>query len=424
MVVRFLPILLLFWVAASAAPQPKNPRKDPKFWKRVDASIDQGVDWLLAQQRVTGHWTAFEGDRGAVYELGMQALCLLACTKGGVPQDDPRMKKGWRALESIYETQKNNLHTYDVGVVLMLLDAKVSTKPRKRHGKLPKGAKKKRSLTGAERARVKDLAIWLALKQKPQGMWRYPDGGVDLSNTQYAALGLWSAHRVGVEFDKGVVRRMMEAVLKRQQPKGVKVPYYSDPEGTLRRRQKGESKSSTMIDARGWRYAPPERIKKGGKVADRVFPYSGSMTTAGIAVLAIGRDILGKHDSWLAPKDASVRRAMWEGMAWLHNNWDVHDNPGQNANWVFYYLYGLERAGQLSNVDYMGLHDWFAEGAIRIMDDQRPDGSWPLRPKRMRPGTGDKRWESDQLDTAFAILFLTRSTPRIKTPAPTITGGD
>lgn len=391
MAVRFLTVLLLFSTPGWAAPQPKNPRKDPKFWKRVDASIDRGVDWLLDQQKANGRWTAFEGDRGAVYELGMQALCMLACIKGGVPQSDPKMQKAWRALDVLYEKQKNNLHTYEVGVTLMVLDAKVSTKPRKRHGKRPKGAKKKQSLTSEQRALAKTLAVWLGLKQKSEGMWRYPTGGVDLSNTQYAALGLWSAHRLGIELDKGVVRRMMEATLKRQQAPGLRVPYYPDPEGTIRRMHKkgAESRSGTMIDARGWRYAPPERIKtQSGKVVDRVFPYSGSMTSAGVAILAIGRDILGKHDSWLGNKDANVRRAMWEGLAWLQANWDVRDNPGQPANWVFYWLYGLERAGQLCGVDYIGLRDWFAEGAIRLMDDQRDDGSWPLKPVRMKPGSG------------------------------------
>jgi len=40
----------------------------------------------------------------------------------------------------------------------------------------------------------------------------------------------------------------------------------------------------------------------------------------------------------------------------------------------------------------------------------------------MKPGTGDSRWEKDELDTAFAILFLTRSTPSLKPQPPTITG--
>ena len=42
----------------------------------------------------------------------------------------------------------------------------------------------------------------------------------------------------------------------------------------------------------------------------------------------------------------------------------------------------------------------------------------------MKPkGDQNVRWWSDQVDTCFAILFLTQSTPEIKTPPPAITGG-
>ena len=304
MAVRFLTVLLLFSTVAAAAPQAKSPRKDPKFWKRVDASIDKGVDWLLAQQQANGRWTAFEGERGAVYELGMQAICMLACIKGGVPPDDRKMQKAWRALDVLYEKQKNNLHTYEVGVTLMLLDAHVTTKPRKRHGK--KGKKGKRELSAEWKARAKTLAVWLGLKQKPEGMWRYPNGGVDLSNTQYAALGPVvgspARHRTRQGGRSPHAGRGAQAAASAR----LRVPFYPIPRAPFARMQKkgAESRSGTMIDARGWRYAPPERVKSEGKVVERVFPYSGSMTSAGVACLAIGRDILGKKDPWLRDKDS------------------------------------------------------------------------------------------------------------------------
>jgi hypothetical protein len=418
MIARFLPLLLLFSVAHAA---PKSPRKDPKFWKKVDVAIDTGVEWLLKQQKKTGRWTAFEDKRGAVYELGMQSLCTLACIKGGVPLDDPRMVKALRAVRAIYATSKNNLQTYEVGVTLMLLDAANSKQLRRFEGKKDKA---RRGIGADDAAWAKELAVWLQMKQKPEGMWRYPSSGQDLSNTQYAALGLWSAKRMGVRVDVGVVRRMMDIVLSRQQTKGTsKVPFYIDPERVLKRK-KGERSSSTYIEARGWRYHPPERIKTGGNVIEAVYPYSGSMTTAGIAVLAIGRDLLGANDHWLTKaQDRKVRRSMWEGLAWLQSNWDIWDNPGHRGNWVFYWLYGLERAGRLCGTDWVGLRDWYVEGALRLMEDQRPDGSWPLKPRNKVPDDQGDRWQSDQVDSAFAILFLTRSTPQIKTPMPTITGG-
>jgi hypothetical protein len=101
------------------------------------------------------------------------------------------------------------------------------------------------------------------------------------------------------------------------------------------------------------------------------------MTSAGIAILAIGRDILGKGDSWLATKDTLVRTAMWEGLAWIQSNWELYDNPGQHGNWTFYWIYGLERCARLSGVEFVGLHDWYHEGAIRLVTDQRQAGRRP-----------------------------------------------
>ena len=57
------------------------------------------------------------------------------------------------------------------------------------------------------------------------------------------------------------------------------------------------------------------------------------------------------------------------------------------------------------------------------MADQRANGSWPKTQRMRPPGGQNVRWWSDQVDTCFAVLFLARSTPEIKTPPPTITGG-
>jgi len=57
------------------------------------------------------------------------------------------------------------------------------------------------------------------------------------------------------------------------------------------------------------------------------------------------------------------------------------------------------------------------------MGDQKADGAWPKNPRMRPPNDQNVRWWSDQVDTCFAILFLSRSTPEIKTPPPAITPG-
>jgi hypothetical protein len=202
------------------------------------------------------------------------------------------------------------------------------------------------------------------------------------------------------------------------------VPFITDVRAW---RRSEEHRTTTYIEAKGWRYLnTPERVKHAdGTVSERVFPYSGSMTTAGIAALAVGRDILGPDDSWLATpgRDHAVRKALWEGFGWLGANWELNDNPGQPGNWPFYWIYGLERCAMLGGVEFVGTHDWYHEGAVRLIRDQREDGSWPKTQRMRPPGDQNVRWWSDQVDTCFALLFLTRGTPPLEVPPPTITGG-
>jgi hypothetical protein len=68
---------------------------------------------------------------------------------------------------------------------------------------------------------------------------------------------------------------------------------------------------------------------------------------------------------------------------------------------LYYYLYALERAGMLYDTALIGNHDWYLDGARVILAAQKPDGSWAESgPATMRP-----TW-----DTCFAILFLKRAT--------------
>ena len=58
----------------------------------------------------------------------------------------------------------------------------------------------------------------------------------------------------------------------------------------------------------------------------------------------------------------------------------------------------------------MGKHDWYQEGAEFLLSAQRSDGGWYQQ-------------DDVQIDTAFAILFLKRSSSRTRNPAITPSGG-
>lgn len=65
----------------------------------------------------------------------------------------------------------------------------------------------------------------------------------------------------------------------------------------------------------------------------------------------------------------------------------------------FYNLYGIERAGRLSGLRFIGAHDWYREGCDFLVRNQRRDGSWSLA------GGYDNK---PVVSTAFALLFLSK----------------
>jgi len=410
-------ILFLFLSVAARAAE-KDPKEEPDFKARVNAAVGKGLQWLLQRQVVDGRFPPFEDARGDIFPLGMHALSTLAVIKCDHPLESKELRSAFRALFALADAQQYTLKTYEAALTLMVLDAKYTTQPLEdRDQKRPP---KKVKVEPEDRELARRMLLFLQTKQADGGLWRYPEEGQDLSNTQYALLGLWSASRLGLEVNRGVVRRALETTLQWQQADGPVVPrLLPSPD-----RRYGAWMEAGKDRARGWRYMPDfERTVDGGLVEKVTYPYSGSMTSAGIAILAIGREILGK-DTWLTPeRDRQVRQSMFDGFAWIGRHFQVADNPGQPGNWPFYWIYGLERAARLAAIEYVGQHDWYFEGAAELLNNQKPDGSWPLRQRMRPPKDANVRWWSDQVDTAFALLFLTRSTPQLKIPPPVTSGG-
>jgi hypothetical protein len=129
-------------------------------------------------------------------------------------------------------------------------------------------------------------------------------------------------------------------------------------------------------------------------------PAYSSMSAGAIGAVCIYAHILG--EDWKKDK------VVLDGMAWLEKNFSVTENIGPcqtggqaPKEFLYYYLYALERAGILFGTPLIGRHDWYFEGARVILNAQKPDGSWAESAEAtMRP-----TW-----DTCFAILFLKRAT--------------
>jgi hypothetical protein len=404
-------------LAAALAPggvsRPVVAEPDAATQKAINAAIARGRAWLRAQRGSDGLFEPLVVHAKDAYQIGVSSLCGMALLASGESKREPGMLKTLDALrkEDAKLAQTSSRRTYDTGALLMFLTElhRPEAKPGERYAK-PK-TKDPCGIPKDLFAWMQELASWLVSVQLPEGWWRYPQFPPgDLSNAQYALLGLRAARDCGASVPLEVFLKTLRFTLENQEKDGPKV----------RRIVKGSGKpgeSDYAVDsgdrARGWGYQPglgPTGV-------------TGSMTTAAIAVLAIARDALSRPEKYGGYDDATERaaaRAVQDGFAWLDKHWAVDRNPPAGAPaWHYYYLYGLERACAYAGREAVGLHDWYVEGAQHLVGAQKADGRWSTGSL----GT-DEILASDLCDTAWALLFLKKATrPTAPIPAPVVTPG-
>jgi hypothetical protein len=362
----------------------------------IDGAIERGVKWLLDHELEKGRYPLYKGYPGGVD--GLVALALFAC--------DPERKAGDAALSMAMREEPTR--TYQTAVTMMAIEMK-RTPPGEaallRSGKIEKAV---RNLDVFERMWMEKGAEFLLETAAGRGKWHYPSkshGGrfkppePDLSNSQYAVLGLLAAHRCGVEVEEGVWLGILRAFLQVQERDGPPVTAWFPSERERREEAAGKTQTSLpRLRARGWPYRSGDDS-------------SATMTCAGIASIAIARDVLRETVPRRLTADlaADADRAIMDGFAWLFDRWTVeqaaHEN-GRPRNWLHYFLYALERAGILADVVRVGEHDWYGEGALHLLHTQHKDGWW-TQMKGSKP--------RKVVDTCFALLFLKRAVTPVAT---------
>ncbi|MEW6072689.1 MAG: hypothetical protein AB1726_08885 [Planctomycetota bacterium] len=291
----------------------------------INRAIDRGVEYLLSTQYPDGSWNYMTHE----YRNGQTALAVYTLLKSGLaPGSDP-VQRGIRYLRS-----RLPRHTYSAACELMAF-----------------GATKDPGLHPDMAAIVELLVDW------QMGGFSYPQGAVDLSNTQYAALGLRAAALAGLSVRSKVWSDLAEHVLSFQHADG------------------------------GFGY-------------QRESPPTGSMTAGGLTVLGACHEALAENDA-MAGRVKRIEAALEAGVEWLRRRWSVRTNPQGDDRWVPYYLYGLERVGALLGTARIGPHDWYWDGAQVLLPLQGGSGEWSTA------------WGEAEPNTCFALLFLERATAAV-----------
>ena len=396
-----LPVLIALAGVGSALPKSAADfGKDEKkfandaypleFRNRVAEAIVRSSNWLLKRQQDDGSWASRPGGN---YPLGPTALATLALLKAGIPAGHPKIEKAFA-----YMRRQKLDRTYEVAILLMCLDAKYdgahdgfAVELVDRYGQRVVTDPCATSIGKEDLAWMKQGVDFL-VKNQTSGYWRYPDGGFDLSNTQYALLGLKAADRCGLVVPGAVWKSALDFLLRFQATEGVPVDVRANEvRGDYR------IEWTEKANARGFTYT---NEMKAGQA-------TGSMTTAGAAGLMICQSMLWKSRKFTAEDRDRTRKAVRDAVAWMQVNFDVSTNPKGQETWHYYYLYGLERMGIVGHLRFIGKIDWYLEGAEFFLHQQEDTGSWEA---------------GDIVQTSFALLFLKRSS--FKTTNPVITPTD
>jgi len=151
-------ILTLYYLAAIAAPAVRAEVTA----EQVRAGIERGVTYLRRQQFPDGSWQEIT----PILAGGVTALCTLAMLNAGVPKDDPQIQLALGILRQVPPSAN-----YPTALQTMVF---VLAEPEK------------------DAMLIRRNVRWIEEQQKREaghrGMWGYPIGDGDNSNSQFAIL--------------------------------------------------------------------------------------------------------------------------------------------------------------------------------------------------------------------------------------------
>lgn len=343
-------VAVLATVAMLSSARPVAAADDELSPRKVMQAIRRGRAFLISRQNADGSWSAFSPN----HTTGVTGLAVLALINSGMTPKDTAVRKGLTFLRR----EPLPSRTYNASLMLMALAAAKDL---------------------GDKNRIIKLAARLEAGQIKQGRnvgsWTYSLTGRnigigDRSNAQFAILALRDAVHAGVKVKRETWLRARQHWVNQQNGDG------------------------------SWSYTG----RRGSG--------TGSMTVAGIATMAITKRMLADKNQIdaqgrpiccanVAPDQPLADAIEWLGKQFNRRNTVVH-NANNPRSHLFYYMYGLERAGRLSGRRFFGSnHDWYREGVeyFVIKRANLRDGSWTS------PALGENK---PVIGTSMVLLFLSK----------------
>ena len=346
--------------------------KDP----RVEAAVGRGLQFLR------------QYDMKYKPATGLIVYTLLS---GGDAPESPAVQRGLALILKKFSGTETDLtyrpeqhHIYEAAIDMMAIEAAD-----------PEGYINQ----------IQAIANYIIDLQLDIGAWYYPhitkEGEGDTSITQYAILGLWAAHRAGIQIPLEVFEKAASWHFRTQDKSGgfAYHPVLSSngvfskdrPSGTMTGAASGTLGIIRLILFRDLPAEPTKENKISNGPRFGVLEFQ-SPKQPGRNFRRTPKPIRPKIDS------ANERANRWLTIKFAENLVSEH------RGFFYYYFYTLERTSSVNNWETYGTHDWYKEGTDVLLPKQTKDGSWP------EPRT---RTTNHPVATCFTLLFLMKATKKL-----------
>ena len=317
--------------------------------------------------------------------IGAQAMAGLAVLKANAPANHPRIEKAVQAIRTGLSDDSLRTDMYSLGMSIIFL----ANLDRDRY-----------------RSEVERLLKLQGETQKPNGAWGYTNAVFgDTSMTQYGVLAMWEATEAG--FDVPLERWEAAAnwLLRTQDPNGGFGYQAIDP-GNFDRVKQNETRLSMCTAGAASLYICSDRFGM-VKLGPRDEEDKDDELPDALKPVGAGRRRKVKRSTSNVDR-ARTGRARDEADEHFDNIFSI-----QVEQYQYYYLYTLERyqsfreaaAGRISQES-----PWYDAGIRYLLSKQGSQGEW-------------ENQCGPTADTAFAVLFMVRSTRKSIAKARYFGGG-
>jgi squalene-hopene/tetraprenyl-beta-curcumene cyclase len=338
---------------------------------KVNEARTKGINFLKTTQAEGGSWTS-------PTQPGVSGMVVYSLLTSGVSVDDPVVAKGLKHLESfvqpdggIYEPSTSHKN-YETSIILLALTA--ANKDGRYSERIAKAVEFLKGIQWDEAEGAADSDP--AFGGQGYGRSKRPD----LSNTSFFLEALTAA---GVSKNDPAFKNSLVFISRCQNLK-----------------KSNDTPFGDKIDDGGFYYTPAgggaSMAPKDPATPEGGLRSYGSMTYAGLkSMLYAG----------LKQDDPRVKAAS----DWIAKFYTMDENPGLGQQGLYYYFHTAARTfkalGQEHFTDAKGQkHNWRIELSNKVLELQKPNGSWVNAADRWYEGNPD-------IVTAYCLVTLSTCLP-------------